>query len=257
MEESKIELKDIYEDAIIEGRMKGSKEAKREGAKKRVDGNIGISALSLNTMVSKSLAKSKGADETVTASIAMGLQCSKILYGEIGEEFLRKKMEENGETFSQEEYSVYTTEQMLSGYNGRKREQIIQGVRDAVNDRPNSEANAAKAGIFANEAIAKLEMNKSNEIRDKFSGNELIRYSDLRDYIVDGVYGKLNKEKAESILDTLFKYFMQHANIVTNEAQGQYEELPDIKKIAYYIADLGYSEVERALKLVENQKDIG
>ena len=50
---------------------------------------------------------------------------------------------------------------------------------------------------------------------------------------------------------------MQHANIVTNEAQGQYEELPDIKKIAYYIADLGYSEVERALKQVENQKDIG
>lgn len=252
---SKVELRDIYESAIVEGKIRGSQEAKREEAKKRVDGESGISTLSLNTMVAKSLARSKGEDETVASGIAIGLQCSKILYGAIGEEFLRKKLEEVGETFSQEEYSTYITEQMLKDYTGRKKEPIIKGIQDAINNRTNVAANAAKAGILVNELAMDLDMDESDDVSNKFENGEEILYSDLRDSVSEFVYGKVNPQEAERILDIVYQYFTNHLDVIDKESKDRFGKISVSKKIAYFISDLSYSEVEKVLKRAKEEKE--
>ena len=256
MEESKIELKDIYESAIVEGKMKGSKEAKKYQVKERADGKSAISYFSLDTMIAKSLAKSKGADETVAAGIAMALQSSQILYGLEGEKFLKSKMTENGETFSQEEYSTYIAEQMLSGYTGRKRKPIIQGVKDAINNKQNLEADAAKAGIWVNELIGISDIKRSNEIREEFDEGKVIEFEQLNRMISKALYGEIKPEEVEKRMAAVYQYLFQHINIVDSNTNGTQDEFSKCKKIAYFISDLGYEEFEELLKLAEVKKEI-
>ena len=247
MGENKTELRDIYEDAIIIGGMKDSIPANRQKAKHTFNKQSWSINTDLCVRNAKSLARKKEIDETVAGAIAMALMYSTIVYGETGESFLQKKAEEAGESFSRYEYSDYIVEQMLSGYDGRKKNSIIQGISDAMNDRSNPAADAAKAAILIQEYWSRLQMKKGDAVEKEFAAGSLIAYDTIQQVLCEAAFGKFSQKEAEEKLDILYKALSQKIEIVKEDSVGEYEGFSDTKKLIYYLADFCISEVDRFL----------
>jgi len=151
MSESKIELKDIYDDAILQGSVEGAEIMKRCGAKCRIDGRTELMTRYQASQKAARLAEKLGADAKVGYAIAAILYTATIIYGKLGEAFLKEKLQESVEAFSLEEYCDAIGESVLREYNNENRkQQVFEGVKAAMSESStaNIEANAAKAAIM-------------------------------------------------------------------------------------------------------------
>lgn len=244
-----MELKDIYDDAILEGTIRGASVTERYEAKIKATGHDGMAAASFIMRSVERMAEKKGGDGILAYGIAAAIQNSSILYGTVGEEFLKQKAEQEGETFSRQEYIKDLAELMLEKYRGKRKEKIMQGIDDAINDRDdNIEAAAAKAGLLTSEYGCSKEYEKSQLISENFISGKTEKFSEVIEVLSLANYGEITKEEAIKNLNILYRYYDKNFEELREEFPLKFENFPRAKEIAYFIANLGKEEAERFVK---------
>ncbi|MBE6039244.1 MAG: hypothetical protein E7218_08660 [Anaerofustis stercorihominis] len=249
MSESKIELKDIYDDAILQGCTDGANITRICDAKLRVDHSTELTVRALACGLADRLAGMLNGDPKVAYVIASILYTSTILYGKIGEEFLRGKMRETGEDFSQEEYSLAVAESVLKNYNGNRKQKVTEGVIAALSDKDNKEANAAKAGIVKHDLIWQVNMEMVEELDEAYLNGEIIKIQTLQETIMRTKYGDIDESSALENLNIIYHYLKQNIHKIVPVYREIYPEISEEKLLVYYIARLGYEEVARVKAL--------
>ena len=249
MSESKIELKDIYDDAILQGCTDGANITRICDAKLRVDHSTELTVRALACGLADRLAGMLNGDPKVAYVIASILYTSTILYGKIGEEFLRGKIRETGEDFSQEEYSLAVAESVLKNYNGNRKQKVTEGVIAALSDKDNKEANAAKAGIVKHDLIWQVNMEKVEELDEAYLNGEIIKIQTLQETIMRTKYGDIDESSALENLNIIYHYLKQNIHKIVPVYREIYPEVSEEKLLVYYIARLGYEEVARVKAL--------
>ena len=125
--ESNLELKDIYDDAILQGTIDGALITRICSARERMDGSTEGMVWYMSRQTADRLAEKMNGDSRVAFAIASILYMSAIIYGETGKAFLKKKAQEAGEDFSQEEYTLAVAEAVFRDqYRGKRKTAAIR-----------------------------------------------------------------------------------------------------------------------------------
>jgi len=248
-------LKKRYDDAMLEGAFVGAYLTARYGAIRRQDGlsyqyyNIGYNA--------KGMAEKKGIDGVVAYGIAVAILDSLILYGKVGEKFLKEKMEQAGETFSQEEYSRDIAIAITELYQYDRKQKIIDGVIDALKDNPNNlEANTAKSAIMQNEYASEQMYDEGREIAKSFLEGKYINSEKIQKRLVAMHYKPLSEEQQLKNLNIAYDYLNKIYDELSEPFKEEFEGKSKNKILAYYIANLHDTEMERVLKFAKEEKNI-
>lgn len=248
-------LKPEYDNAMLEGAFEGAYLTDRYGAITRTDGmryryyDIGHNA--------KGMAEKKGIDGVVSYGIATAILDSLIIYGKVGEKFLKEKLEQEGETFSQEEYSRDIAIAITKLYQYDRKQKIIDGVVDALKDNPNNlEANAAKSAIMQDEYDLEHRHDEGWMIAKRFLEGKYIGNEKLQKRLVSMHYKPLSKEQQLKNLNIAYNYLDKIYDELSEPFKEEFEGKSRKKILAYYIANLHDTEMERVLKLAKDEKNI-
>ena len=248
-------LKPEYDDAMLEGAFEGAYLTDRYGAIRRLDGlsyqyyEIGYNA--------KRIAEKKGIDGVVSYGIATAMLDSLILYGKVGEKFLKEKLEQSGETFSQEEYSKDIATAITNLYQYDRKQKIIDGVVDALKDNPNNlEANAAKSAIMQNEYASESRHDEGRMVAKKFLEGQYVGSDKLLKRLVAMHYKPLSEEEQLKNLNIAYKYLNENYDMVSKNFREEFPNISENKMICYRIANLDDEEMEKILKLAKEEKNI-
>ncbi len=249
MSESRIELKDIYDDAILQGTVDGAEITKRCGARERMDGTTELVVRSGACGTAERLAEKLDGDPKVAYAIACVLYNATILYGKSGEEFLREKLQEWGEDFSLEEYCNAVTESVIRGYSGKRKQKVIDGVKAALSDADNTEANAAKAAILIHEYWQEKNFDAGAAAEEAFLKGETIEYMPLYEKMIRAKYGEIDEAAARNNLNIAYRYLKEVPDKIAPVYGKIYPEIREEKLLVYYIARLSHEEVEKVKAL--------
>lgn len=253
MSENKIELKDIYDDAILVGTVEGAEITKRCGAKFRMDDTSELIVRSCACGTADRIAEKLDGDPKVAYAIACVLYNATILYGKVGEEFLREKLQECGEDFSLEEYCNAVAESVIRNYNGKRKQKVIDGVKAALSNADNIEANAAKAAIMKHEYWHEKLFHEGDAVEEAFLKGETIEYMPLYEKMVRAKYGEIDEAAARNNLNTVYRYLKEQLTDKIVAGYGEiYPGIREEKLLVYFIARLGHEEVQRAKDLFLN-----
>lgn len=246
-------LKPEYDDVMLEGAFEGAYLTLRYGAIKRVDGmsyrnyDIGYNA--------KKMAEKKGIDGVVSYGIATAILDSLILYGKVGEKFLKEKLEQVGETFSQEEYSRDIAIAITKLYQYDRKQKIIDGVVDALRNDPNNlEANAAKSAIMQDEYDLEDRFDEGEMLEDRFLNGQYVSSEKLLKRLVAMHYKPLSEEQQLKNLNIAYEYLSKDYSRVSNDFKKEFSDISETRMICYRIANLDDEEMERLLKLEKEEK---
>ena len=253
MSESRIELKDIYDDAILQGTVEGAEITKRCGAKVRMDGATELVVRGGACGTADRLAEKLDGDPKAAYAIACVLYNATVLYGKLGEEFLREKLHESGESFSLEEYCNAVAESVIRNYNGKRKQKVIDGVKAALSDADNTEANAAKAAILIHEYWHEKNFDAGAAVEEAFLKGETIGYMPLYEKMIQAKYGEIDEASVLKTLNTVYddlkSRMTKSPELFSVYRQEVYPGISDEKLLVYYISKLGHEEVERVKDL--------
>ncbi len=245
-----MELEGICDDSIFEEIISGDYTTKRMYTKRRVDGSTYFNLEEVCAWSAQELVE--GIDERLDGKIAYGITYillnSTIVYGKVGKQFLKRKLS----GFSQETYSLSIAEKMLMNYCHIERKQaIIQGIKDAINDRDNVYANAVKAAILSLEYFAMKEYEMSDDVEDRFFNNEMIPYEEVYTLITYKEYGQFNEKTALYQLELIYNYLLGHDDIIYSDFKAYFSHLIKEELIIYYIASGDTKEVNYIIQQLE------
>ena len=252
MSENKLELKDIYDDAILQGSTEGAEIIKRCGAKTRIDGRTELMTRFQASQKADGLAEKLGGDGKVSYAIASILYTSTIIYGKLGETFLKEKLQESGEEFSLEEYCNAICESVLRSYNNETRKQkVFEGVKAAMSESGAAgiEANAAKAAIMQYMYWDDKCFEEGLAIEEAFVNGENVEFELLYDKMIRSKFGEINDAAALENLNIVYDYLKDNLSLITVTYKDIYPEISDTKLLVYYISRLGCEEIERVKEL--------
>lgn len=246
-------LKPEYDNAMLEGAFVGAYLTDRYGAMVRTDGmsyryfDIGYNA--------RRMAEKKGIDGVVTYGIATAILDSLILYGKVGEKFLKEKLAQEGETFSQEEYSRDIAIAITKLYQYDRKQKIIDGVVDALVDNPdNLEANAAKSAIMQDEYDLEDRFDEGEMLEERFLNGQYISSEKLQKRLVAMHYKPLSEEQQLRNLNIAYQYLKGDYSRVSEEFKEEFPDISEARMVCYRIANLDNEEMERLLKLAKEEK---
>lgn len=249
-------LKPEYDDVILGGALDGAYLTKRYQVIQRID-----ELSNLNSEISytaKNIAEKRGADGVVAKGIAIAMLDSLIMYGRTGEEFLKHKLEQNEETFSQEEYSKDIATAITSQYQYDRKQKIIDGVVDALNNDPNNlEANAAKNAIMAEEYYAASRYDEGEKIEQKYLEGKYIDSRKLLARLHAMHYKPISKEQQLKNLDMAYRYLSEDDSRISDELKKEFPDISETRMICYQIANLDDEEMEKLLKLAKKNFNKG
>ena len=255
MEENKVKLKSIYADAILQGHIEGAKFIKETGVRKRKDGVTELTVRNISSQTADRLVEKKSGDMKVAYAIASILYSSTILYGKTGIEFLKNKLEKEGENFSQNEFSEEIARNVMQTYRGERKEAVINGISDALNDKENIEANAAKAAIMMNEYRFESLYDEEDEIQEDYINGKIIKSEDMFKEMEKAKFGEINKEEAIRNLNIIYDYLEgKGLEKIAPNFKNNFKEISPKKLLVYFISQLSEEEVERIKMLSDRKK---
>lgn len=252
MSENKVELRDIYDDAILQGSVEGAEIIKRCGAKCRVDGRTELMTRYQSSQKAARLTEKLGGDAKVSYAIAAILYTATIIYGKLGETFLKEKLQESGEEFSLEEYCDAVSKSVLMTYNNEGRKQkVFEGVKAAMSEACTAsiEANAAKAAIMQYMYWDDKCFEEGLAIEEAFMNGEIVEFEALYDKMIHSKYGEIDNAAALENLNIVYDYLKDNLSLITGTYKDIYPEISDEKLLIYYISRLGVEEIERVKAL--------
>lgn len=196
--------------------------------------------------------KNLGGDGKVSYAIASILYTSTIIYGKLGETFLKEKLQESGEEFSLEEYCNAICESVLRSYNNETRKQkVFEGIKAAMSDSRTSdiEANAAKAAIMQYLYWNDKCFEEGFAIEEAFMNGEIVEFDLLYDKLIHSKYGEIDGAAALKNLNIVYDYLKVNLPKISITYKDIYPEASDAKLLIYYISRLGCEETERVKEL--------
>jgi len=244
-----IELKDSYDEAILQGTIEGAELTRACDAKSRMDGSSETMARSLACNMARRRAELLQGDTAVAYGIASILYTSTILYGKTGEAFLRERLQQCGESFSQEEYSNAVAEAVLSNYGGSRKQRILEGVQAALSDAAHTEANAAKTAIMLQGNWLDGVFSEDSALEEAYLNGEVLPMRTVQEKMLQAKYGEVEEGEALNDLETLYDYLQVNPSVMHARYRAIYPDVSEEKRLAYYISKLGYTEVERIKEL--------
>ena len=244
-----IELKDSYDEAILRGTIEGAELTRACDAKSRMDGSSETMARSLACNMARRRAELLQGDTAVAYGIASILYTSTILYGKTGEAFLRERLQQCGESFSQEEYSNAVAEAVLSNYGGSRKQRILEGVQAALSDADHVEANAAKTAIMLLENCHAGIFEENDALDEAYLNGETLPMQALHEKLQHAKYGEIEEAEALENLNILYAYLQANPSVMHARYRAIYPDVSEEKRLAYCISKLGYTEVERIKEL--------
>lgn len=248
-------LKKSIDDALLKGAFEGAYLTRRYCVMKRTDRLTG-QHYDIGHSASK-IAEKKGIDGIVSYGIATALLDSLIIYGKIGEKFLKEKLEKKGETFSQEEYSRDIAKAITKLYQYDRKQKIIDGVVDALKDSSdNLEANVAKSAIMKNEYDCESRYDEGMIIAQRFLEGQYVNSEKLLRRLVSMHYKPLTEEQQLKNLNTAYNYLKKDYSRVSNDFKEEFPNISETRMICYRIANLHDIEIEKILKLAKEEKNI-
>ncbi|MCD7893486.1 MAG: hypothetical protein LUG60_07270 [Erysipelotrichaceae bacterium] len=245
-----MEQEGICDDAIFEEVVSGDYTTKRMYTKRRVDGSSYVNLEEICAWSAQQLIEGLdvGLDGKVAYGITYILLNSTIIYGKIGEAFLQTKFQK----FSQEDYTLSIAERILSNYDNIERKQaIIQGIKDALNDHDNIYANAVKAAILSLEYFSMKEYEMSDDVEDRFFDNEMIPYEEVNSLITYKECGKFNKEIVLHQLQLVYTYLLENDDIIYVDFKNYFSYLIKEEMIVYYIANGDIKEINYIMQQLD------
>lgn len=249
-------LKKRYDDAMLEGSIEGAYLTQRYENIIRTDG-LANRDFSVRDNA-RYIAEDKGIDDIVVGGIATAILDSLIIYGDIGEKFLKEKLEQEGQTFSRIEFARDVAESITELYQYDRKQRIIDGVDDALKDNyDNVEATAAKAAILQDEYDTESRYDEGRVVVDKFlkGENEFFSSEKILTRLNSVHYGKISEEQALRNLNIAYQYLSNEYDQLSPTFKEQFEGLSEKKILAYYIANLQGSEMERVLRLAKEERN--
>jgi len=249
-------LKPEYDDIMLEGAFKGAYLTQRYQVMERVDG---LSARDFGiTYSAKRLAEKNQCDPIVSSGIAVAILDSLIIYGKTGEKFLKEKLEEHGETFSQEDYAKDIATAITELYQYDRKQKIIDGVIDALKDDPNNlEANAAKSAIMADEYFTESRYKEGHLIEKHYLEGKYISSQKIMERLTAMYYKPLTEEQQLKNLTIAYEYLRKDYSKVSDEFKKEFPNISETRMICYRIANLDDEEMGKVLKLAKEEKNIG
>lgn len=251
-----IELKDSYDEAILQGTIEGAELTKACDAKSRMDGSGEMMARSLACNMARSRAELLQGDTAVAYSIASILYTSTILYGKTGETFLQEKLQQCGESFSQEEYSNAVAEAVLGGYGGSRKQRILEGVQAALSDADHVEANAAKTTIMLHENWRDGIFQENDALEEAYLNGEALPMQALQEKMQRAKYGEVEEAEALEKLNILYAHLQANPSVMHARYRAIYPDVSEERRLAYYISKLGHTEVERIMELAMEENPL-
>lgn len=246
-------LKPKYDDAILEGTIEEAYFAKRYGMIERLDGfayqnyDIGREA--------NDLAKKKDGDGVVANGIANAILGSMIIYGEIGENFLRKKLEQEGEIFSREEYSKDIAKSIVADYQYDRKQGVIDGVIAFLKDDTNSiEANAAKTAIMKNEYWNQNRYDEADILDTRFMEGNVISSQKVLNRLEKMHHRQVSDDIAFRNLSIAYNHLSKKYDGLSQTFKNIFKGKSKHKILAYYIANLHDDEMEKVLKSAKKEQ---
>ncbi|MCD7950227.1 MAG: hypothetical protein LUG12_08220 [Erysipelotrichaceae bacterium] len=245
-----MELEGMYDDSVFAEIISGDFTTKRMHIKRRTDSNSYMNLEEACAWTAEELIASidEKLDSKVAYAMTYILLNSTIVYGIIGEQFLHHKFEH----FSQEKYSLYIADKMFNNYSHIKRKQaIIEGIKDAINDKDNIYANAVKAAILSLEYffIKKYEM--SDDVEDRFFNNEVIPYKEVYTLMTHKEFGEFNEKAALHQLEIIYHYLLEHVDMVCEEFKEYFSNLTIEELIIFYIANSDIRDIHYIIQQIE------
>jgi hypothetical protein len=248
MSTEKIQLKNIYRDALLHGHIEGSLLVISCGNRNRCDGRTEATVKHMSAITAERLAKKKGGYPQIANAIASIIYISTILYGEVGRIFLNEKSVENGCTFSQCEFSKAITKSILRNYKDEELKNIvIRGVNDALDNQNNIEANAAKAAIMINEYRFADLYSEANLIDEAYLNGETIKSEDLFRIMEKAKFGEFDCDEVMKKLNLLYDLLYDNIEKVVPCLEKKFEGLSREKTLIYFIAQLSIEEADRII----------
>ena len=247
----KIQLKNAYQNALLLGHIEGSLIVKSCGARKRCDGITEATVRNVSAHTAEWLAEKKTGFPQIANVIASILYISTIIYGEVGRIFLNEKSMENGCTFSQCEFSEAITKSILRNYNNDEiKNIIINGVNDALDNKNNIEANAAKAAIMINEYRFAGLYDEEDLIDEAYLNDETIKSEDLFRIMEQAKFGKFDCDEVLKKLHMLYDLLYDNLAKVDPGFEKFFEGLSREKTLIYFIAQLSVEEVDKIITML-------
>lgn len=241
-------LKKRYDDAMLKGSIQGAYLTQRYENITRIDGHsnedFSIRDLAMD------LAKEKDTDGIVAGGIATAILDSIIIYGDVGEKFLKEKLAQEGESFSREEYAIDVAKAITELYQYDRKQGIIKGVKAAFSDDSNNiDANIAKTAIMQNEYFCEDRFPEAYVFGERFLKEGTL-------ITIDKIYRRLecmhhksvSDEQALRNLNLAYKHLQNNYDRISDEYKDSYPDLSKNKVIAYFIANLHDDEIEQVLK---------
>lgn len=240
-------LKKRYDDAMLNGSIEGAYLTKRYGNIKRIDG-FNLCDYDIRHH-SKKMAEKSGGDGSVAAGIATAILDSIIIYGEIGEKFLIEKSQQEGETFSREEYIKDIAKAITELYQYDRKQKIVDGVIAALEDDPNNiEANVAKTVIMQNEYWNEDRYPEADVLEERFLNGTVISMNKIYRRLEYMHHKEVSDEQALKNLNLAYNHLKNNYDKISDDFKASFQDLSENKIIAYFIANLHDDEMERVLK---------
>lgn len=246
-------LKPEYDDIMLEKTIEDAYFTKRYGMIERLDGfayqnfDIGKEA--------NDLAKKKEGDGVVANGIANAILASMIIYGEIGENFLRTKLEQVGETFSREEYSKDIAKSIVADYQYDRKQGVVDGVVAFLKDDTNCvEANAAKMAIMKNEYWNQNRYDEADILDTRFMEGNVIGSKKIFARLMSMHYKTISEGQALKNLNGIYEFLQKNYERVSKNFKREFSNVSQSRMICYFIANLHDEEMERALRLANEEK---
>lgn len=249
-------LKPRYDDAMLGGAIEGAYLTQRYGNISRIDGHSHKDHVIRD--LAKDLAKEKNTDGIVAGGIATAILDSIIIYGEIGEKFLKEKLAEEGENFSREEYAIDVAKSITGLYQYDRKQKIIEGVKSVFSDDShNIDANIAKTAIMQNEYLCEDRFPEADALGERFlNEGTVISISKIYRRLEVMHHKDVSAEQALRNLNLAYKHLQNNYDKVSDEYKDSYPDLSKNKVIAYFIANLHDDEIEQVLKDAKEEQSL-
>lgn len=246
-------LKPEYDDIMLEKTIEDAYFTKRYGMIERLDGfayqnfDIGKEA--------NDLAKKKEGDGVVANGIANAILASMIIYGEIGENFLRTKLEQMGETFSREEYSKDIAKSIVADYQYDRKQGVVDGVVAFLKDDTNCiEANAAKMAIMKNEYWNQNRYDEADILDTRFMAGNIIGSQKVLNRLETMHHRQVSADIAYRNLSIAYSHLSKKYDGLSQNVKNIFKGKSKHKILAYYIANLHDDEMERVLESAKKEQ---
>lgn len=246
-------LKPEYDDVMLQGTFEDAYFTKRYGMIERLDGfsyqnyDIGKEA--------NDLAKRKDGDGVVANGIANAILASMIIYGEIGENFLKTKLEQAGENFSREEYSKDIAKSIVADYQYDRKQGIIDGVGAFLRDDTNCiEANAAKMAIMKNEYWNQSRYDEADILDTRFMEGNVVSSRKVLNRLEIMHHKQVPNDIAFRNLSIAYTHLSKKYDGLSQTFKDNFKGKSKHKILAYYIANLQDDEMERVLASAKKEQ---